>query len=340
MKRSGDKVTIKSIADALSISFSTVSKALNGDPSISEHTRQLVQEKAKQMNYTRNYFASCLRQSSSQTVAIIMNEIDIPAYGELMAMISGELAPHGYTTTISDTQYNDKFERMCIQNVVSRMPDAVVIAPADPCGENIKLLSSVWNQTLVLGKIPGQANANTVFVDHRLAGRLSASHMLDNGVRKNLILGGPSGYQSSEYFISGIAAAYQERGTAFNPDDVYRFKPSAQEACKVFLSVWEKAPGSIDGVICFCDSMALGIYKACKELGLKVGEDISVIGYDDNFTNDFTSPALTSIHLPKDQVAARCTEFIFNRLIHGNNDPFHCTINPVLVDRGSVCKTK
>ena len=339
MNHPGEKVTIKSIADALNISFSTVSKALNGDPSISEHTRKMVQEKAQQMHYTRNYFASSLRQNSSKTVAVVINEIDIPAYGELMSMISGELAPHGYTTMISDTQYNDKFEKNCIQNIVSRMPDAIVIAPADPSGNNMHLLTHLWNRTLVLGDIPDESEANIVSVDHRLAGRLSADHMLENGNLRNLILGGPEGYQSSAYFLSGVQDAYAQHGIPFDPACVYRYRPSVQETYKLFKSIWQTNPGSIDGAICFCDSMALGIYKACRELGLKIGEDISVIGYDDNYTNEFTDPPLTSIHLPKDQVATHCTQFVLNRLIDGNTEKYRCNIQPTLVERASV-KTK
>ena len=77
MEKKNGRVTIKSIANELGISFSTVAKALNNDPCIRQETRELVQNKAKEMNYTRNYFAQGLRQKGSKTVAIILNEIDI-----------------------------------------------------------------------------------------------------------------------------------------------------------------------------------------------------------------------------------------------------------------------
>lgn len=337
MPKSGENVTIKSIAAELGISFSTVAKALNGDPLISEHTRLMVEEKARQMHYTRNYFARSLRQKDSKTVAVIVNDIDIPAYGEIVGMISGALAPHGYTTMISDSQYNEKFERNSIENVLSRMPEAVIIAPADPMGPNMQLLTPVWQQTLVLGDIQGAAG-NCVSVDHRLAGKLSAEHMLKSGNLKNLIFCGPQGYQSSEHYLAGVRDEYANHGVLLDEAMIHRFKPDLQTAYSRFMAVWQAAPGSIDGVICFCDSMALGIYKAARELGLTVGKDISVIGYDDSNANEFTDPPLTSVHLPNELVAEHCVRFILQRLIDGNDQPYSYTLSPYLADRGSVCK--
>lgn len=338
MSKNNGTVTIKSIAAALGCSFSTVSKALNNDPSIKEETRKLVQEKAKEMNYTRNYFATALRQQGSKIVAVIVNDIDIPAYGEMIAIISGKLADHGYTTMVSDSQYSEEFERSSIQTVVSRMPEAVIIAPANPNGENLRLLSSIYNKTLVLGDVTGIAETNSLMVDHRLAGRLSAEHMLSNGNQNNLIFCGPEGYQSSELFLAGIRDAYESFGAELPQGAIQRFKPDLQTSYRRFMRLWEDAPDGYDGVICFCDSMALGIYRAARELELVVGEDISVIGYDDNPINDFTDPPLTTIHMPKDLVATHCSQFVINRLVGGDTQMYNYRLQPHLVDRGSVRK--
>ena len=337
---SNDKpVTIKSIAAALGISFSTVSKALNDDPAISTSTREMVQKKAKEMNYTRNYFASTLRQKGSKSVAVIVNDIDIPAYGEMIANISSRLAAYGYTTTISDSRYSEEYERNSIRNALSRMPEAVIIAPADPCGDNLKLLSPVFDTTLVLGDI-GELPTSSLYVDHYHAGYISAMHLLENGVRNNLVFGGPEGYQTSAHFMQGIAAAYQEKGMTLAPEKIFRFSPDQQTGYQRFMEHWQAAPGSCEGVICFCDSMALGVYRACRQLGLSIPNDISVIGYDDGPANDFTDPPLTTIHMPKDLVAEQCSQFVISKLVDGNTQLHHFKLQPHLVDRGSVKKQK
>lgn len=337
MKSTGT-VTIKSIAEELGISFSTVSKALNGDPAISQQTRELVQTKAKEMNYTRNYFAQSLRQKGSKTVAIIVNDIDIPAYGEMIAMISARLASHGYTTMVSDSLYNEEFERSSIRTVISRMPEAVIIAPADPSGKNMQLLAPMFDKTLVLGDVKGILDTSSLYVDHRLAGRLSAAHLLYNGVEQNLIMAGPEGYQSSELFLQGIREEYEKQGIPFDEELVLRFKPDQLTAYRRFMDRWEETPGFCEGVICFCDSMALGIYRAARELDLSIPEDISVIGYDDGPANDFTAPPLTTIHMPKDLVATQCAQFVIDRLVGGDTQLRSYTLQPYLADRGSVRK--
>ena len=339
MTKPSGTVTIKSIAEALGISFSTVSKALNNDPNISEQTRILVAQTAKEMNYTRNYFAQSLRQKGSRTVAIIVNDIDIPAYGEMIAIISAKLAAHGYTTMVSDSQYSEEFERSSIRTVVSRMPEAVIIAPANPTGKNMQLLEPMYSNTLVLGEIHSDMATSSLAVDHRLAGRLSAELFLKNGVEQNLILGGPEGYQSSDLYLAGVRDAYESFGLPFPEENVHRFKPDQQTAYRRFIELWQEEPGRFDGVICFCDSMAFGIYRACRELELQIPEDISVIGYDDGPANEFTAPPLTTVHMPKDLVAAQCAQFVIDRLVGNDSQLRSFKLQPYLADRGSVRKS-
>lgn len=332
-------VTIKSIANRLGISFSTVSKALNGDPNVSEKTRELVTKTAQEMHYTRNVFAQNLRQKGSRTVAVLLNEIDVPAYGELVAKISSELAAYGYTTLIFDARYNLDLERNCIQMMLGWMPEAVIISPADPSGETMRLLAPLSERTLVLGNVDSP-EISSLAVDHRLAGFLSAEHMLTNGVKENLIFGGPIGYQSSELFLQGVRDAYDHYGVTLRSESIHRFRHDLDTAYTLFRDLWQQQPGLCEGAICFCDSMAMGVYQAAAELGLSVPDDVSVIGYDDSSIYDFTAPPLTTIHMPKDLVAKSCTQYVLDLLLHGNTQTRTECLRPLLHERGSVRKGK
>lgn len=338
MDKRTESVTIKSIAEALGVSFSTVAKALSGAPGIKESTRRMVEEKAREMNYTRNYFARTLRQRSSGTVAVIVSDIDTPVCGEMIAGISAKLAACGYTTMVSDSLYDEAFERSNIQTVLSRMPEAVIISPVDTAGENLRLLRPVFMQTLILADAAEIDQANYLAVDHRMAGRISAEHMIACGNRNNLVFAGPEGYQASRLFLSGVQDAYDAQGLTLSPGAVHHFKPDHGTACERFMRIWQAQPGVCQGVICFCDSMAFGVYQAACQLGLRIGENVSVIGYDDSPMNDFTAPPLTTIHMPKDLVAAGCSRFVIDRLVKGDTQQYAHRLQPHLVDRGSVCK--
>lgn len=338
MKKQGEKVTIKSIAEALGVSFSTVAKALNDDPRISRQTRELVKQKAQEMHYVRNYFAQNLRHQESHTIAIILSDIDIPVYSEMITRLSADLSRHGYTTIVSSPQSSREAERNCIQSVLSRMPKAVIISPADPASENVRLLESIYPNTLILGEPCADVPANYLSLGHRHAGYLNARHLLENGRRRNLILCGPREYASSVLFYQGVEDAYREFGLQPEEALVSWFRPSEEAGYARAVQLWQAQPGAFDGAVCFCDTLAFGIYRAARELGLSIPGDISVVGYDDNPINAFTDPPLTSIHQPKDLLSQYCMAFALKCLQGQDAGPQIWQLEPELSRRGSVAQ--
>lgn len=337
MPKQTEKVTIKSIAEELGVSFSTVAKALNDDPRISTQTREMVKNKAREMHYVRNYFAHSLRHRESNTVAIILSDIDIPVYAEMIAMLSSDLSRYGCTTIVSSPQNGEEAERNCIQSVLSRMPMAVIISPASPSSKNVRLLEPIYSKTLILGKPCESVKANYLSLDHRYAGYLNAKHLLENGRRKNLILCGPREYESSTLFYQGVLDAYREFDLPVDESLVSWSRPSEAAACARVKEVWDAAPGCIDGAICFCDTLALGVYRASRLLHFSIPKDISVVGYDDNPTNDFTDPPLSSIHQPKELLSRYCLEFAIKCLQSEDSELWSRHLQPELAARGSVC---
>ena len=303
-----ETVTVKSIAKELNISFSTVAKALNNNPKIKESTRELVINKAREMGYHGNFMAKNLRNKASKTVAILVNDFDIPAYGDMINQISKELLSAGFVTVVCNSQYDEEIEKASLENILSTMPTALIVSPINPAHENIKLLSGVLDRTVMIAQpIPG-LETNYVSIDHTQSGYLSASHMLAKS-RDNLLFLGPSAFQASQNFLKGAQKAYKENKMTIEKNNIFHFRPDAEKACNLFIELYNsgRKPG---GVICFCDSTAFGIYKAAQKLGLKIPQDLKVIGYDDGFADDFANPPLTTIHVPKEEIAKYCTEKI------------------------------
>jgi LacI family transcriptional regulator len=162
--------------------------------------------------------------------------------------------------------------------------------------------------------------------------------MLSAGNHRNLIFCGPQEFQSSQLFYQGIRDAYAEKELPLHSEGVFWFKPNEKQSAKQFTKIWTERHGEIDGVICFCDSMAFGIYRAARQLGLRIPDDISVIGYDDSSFNDFSDPPLTTIHMPKDLVAQHCSQFVLDRLIRGSTEKQTFLLEPTLTERSSVAR--
>ena len=340
MQKQGEKVTIKDIAEALGVSFSTVAKALNDDPRISDQTKAMVKKKAQEMHYVRNYFAHGLRHQESYTIAIILSDIDIPVYAEMITKLSSDLSQHGYTTIVSAPHHSEEAERNCIQSVLSRMPKAVILSPANPASKNVKLLEALYPNTLILGEPTPDVKTNYLALGHRHAGYLNAKHLLENGRQKNLIMCGLNEYESSLLFYQGVQDAYREAGLTIDEKLVSWFRPNETAGYQRFMEVWEANPGCFDGVVCFCDSLAFGVYRAARKLGLSIPDDVSVVGYDDNPTNDFTAPPLTSVHQPKDLLTQYCMEFALKCLKNEETELQTWQLEPVLSQRNSVCPKK
>lgn len=334
-----ERVTLKSIAQELGVSFSTVARALNGDPRIHPQTRKLVEDKAQELNYTRNYYAQTLRRNEpkSKTVAIIMDVADSPVFTEILAMISAKLATHGYTTLVFNSHDSDA-ERKCIQTMLSRIPEAVIISMSDPASENLQLLQSMFDRTLVLGSPDSSVKTSFISLGHRQAGYLSAQHMLSCGNHRNLIFCNYQGVQAGQLFLEGIRNAYADNSMVLDESNIIPVSFSMDDASQKFCHLWQERQGMLDGVICDSDSMAFGVYQAAQQLGLTIPEDISVIGYDDSRLNSFTAPPLTSIHTPKDQVVEHCLHFLLGRLLEEDRSLCAYHLEPHLSVRNSVAQ--
>ncbi|MEK8127628.1 LacI family DNA-binding transcriptional regulator [Paenibacillus filicis] len=332
------RVTIKSIAEEMGISFSTVSKALNGDPLVNKETVKRVLQKAEELNYSPNLLARGLRSKGTKTIGIILNDLENQAHTNIVRRISIDLAKHDYTTLLCDSQFDLSMERKNIKTVLSRMPDSIMISPVSSRSDNLSLLSHMWDRTIVLDYISNSIDTNYVNVNHARSGYLSAAALLSRGHLHNLVLAGPVDFPASTSYIQGIKQAYNEYGLPFQEEMIVHGVPSIEEGYKSILEKYaaQQTDQSFTGVIAFCDTLAFGVYKAAAKLNLRIPEDISVIGYDDNPLSSFSSPPLTSVHFPRERVAAHCSDILIEKLVHQEDRLRFYSLEPHLMERGSV----
>lgn len=334
------KVTIKSIAEELGISFSTVSKSLNGNPNINAETRALVEKTAKEMGYAPNLFARGLRTNSTKTIAVIFNDIENPVLTYIFKTISVTMAKHGYTTLICDSQFDVDAERASIQAALSRMTDCVIIAPATTDQSNVEALLESDAKTIVFDRARPAADCHFIDVDYAYGGYVAAGELLSKGHRDILVITEPLDYPFSTYYVSGIRKAFKEYDVPFR-DDYLRFVHSSLESsCAIVLSLWDRKKHAFQfpftAAMCFGDNFALGVYKAAAQLGLSIPDDLSVVGFDDNDICDFATPSLTSVHLPRERMAQTCIDLLEADLLSSYQAGHSFSLSPHLVRRASV----
>ena len=333
------KVTIKSIAEELGISFSTVAKSLNGSAGINAETRALVVEKAREMGYSPNLFARGLRTNSIKTIAVIFNDIENPVLTYIFKTISVAMAKHGYTTLICDSQFDVGAERFSVESVLSRMPDYVIIAPATIDTANVDMLLDSNAEVIVLDRARRAARGHFVDVDYAYGGYVAACELLAKGHRDILVITEPLDYPYSVYYVDGIRKAFAEYNAPFRDEYLQFAHSSLESTCSIVLSLWDHGKHAFrlpfTAAMCFGDNFALGVYKAARQLGLSIPDDLSVVGFDDNEICAFAMPPLTSVHLPRARMAQTCLD-ILEAELGDRPTNFSFSLSPHLVARDSV----
>lgn len=340
MNAENKPVTIKSIAKELGVSFSTVSKALNGNPAIREETRKMVTAKAQEMGYRPNSLAKGLRGDSTKTIAVIFNDIENPSLTFIFRNISIHMARYGYTTMIFDSQFQEQTERANILTVLSRQPDFIILEPASGNMENLNLLKGMERKLILQGARYESVSCHHIHVDYFQGGYLSACELLSKGHRDCLILTEPLSFPISTQFVLGIIKAYDEYQIPFHEDHIVTTYSSIQNGFRIMQELWDEEQKkyrlSFTGVLTFNDTLAYGVYKSAAQNGLRIPEDISVIGFDNNPVSAFSDPPLTTIHLPKEKMAESCISILNSVLIENRQDICVFTLVPNLVSRSSV----
>ena len=333
-------VTIKSIAQELGISFSTVSKALNGNPAIKEETREMVVEKARELGYTPNSLAKGLRGDSTKTIAVIFNDIENPALTFIFRSIAIDMANYGYTTMIFDSQFSEATERANILTVLSRQPDFIILEPNSTNTENLKLLEGMERRLILQGARYESVDCHYIHVDYFRGGYLSAYELLSKGHRDCLVFTQPLSFPISRLYGLGIKKAFEEYHIPFDDERIFITPSTIADGFKRMQELWDTRQKRyripFTGIMTFDDNLAYGVYKSAKQNGLSIPEDVSVIGFDDTPITQFSAPPLTTIHLPKEKMAESYIQILNSTLIDQHTDIRTFTLEPYLVSRDSV----
>ena len=333
-------VTIKDIAKKLGISFSTVAKALKNDPVVAEETRQKVQETAHEMGYFPNLMASGLRSRSTRSIGVILNDLENPTRSYIIKKISMEMVKHGFTPFIFDSAYDESIEQQNILNLLSRMPECILISPVNRNFANVRLLDSVYNRTIILSKENKSIPTNYVHMDHSKGGYIATSTMLKMGHVKNLIIMEPPEYPSAVQFYEGVKQAYYDAGITLDEKYISYGFPNLDGGANAVIGFFDKSSGKfrheITGIIASNDLMAIGVYKASHTLGIHIPDDISVIGYDNLPIASLVTPQLSTLSYPKEKIAEYCTDIFLLKLLDDDPRLFKYTLEPNLIMRDSV----
>lgn len=305
-------VTSRDIAREIGLSQSTVSRALRGDPRVAPETLARVQAVAEQLSYVPDAAARSLTTGRTETVGVVVADITNPFYPEIVEVLHAELLHEGYATVL----LNEPRSADLARQLRGRSVDGLIVVSATLGATFVEELPRMGIPLVLLNRDVDGAAVDRVLSDNLAGGALAAEHLLDLGHRRVGLIAGPADTSTARDRERGLREALARRGLPF--DETLRREgsfshQSGHQNCIELLRV-EQPPSAI---VCASDVVAFGALDAAKRLGVRVPEQLSVIGYDDIAMAGWEAFALTTIRQPLTQMAKRAVRLLLQRLRTG-----------------------
>jgi LacI family transcriptional regulator len=292
---SGRRPTLKDLSREAGVSLASASYAVNGNGSVGEQTRVHILEVAQRIGYRQNVAARAMKTGRTGALALIVPDLTNPFFPSLAQAIFRAARASGYATFLIDTEGNEVLEQAALAKAVDLGLDGIVWFPIRDKDTSNGVLTRT--PVVVLDRtVPGYA---TVGVDYVEAGRIAARHLLDAGHRRIGIITGPTDIASMRDRCNGAEALIRAEGKlAFRVGNAFSsdLEPQARAALDA---------GEATAVFAAADVIAIGAVRWIQAKGLRVPEDVSILGFDDIPLAEQCLPALSTIELPVEDMAER-----------------------------------
>jgi DNA-binding LacI/PurR family transcriptional regulator len=333
-------VKIKDVAEAADVSIATVSYVLNNSAPVSDETRQRVLNAVKRLGYRPNITARNLKASETRIIGYAWHDIPSGAVNNsvldrFIYTMARAAESHGYhvlTFTQSPTHPATAYHEL----IQTSRVDGFILSGTVHHDERIELLMEQGFPFVAFGRSNSAWDFPHIDVDGGAGTRAAVHHLIERGHRRIACLAWPVGTLNSDQRFAGYLDAMESSGITVNPSWIARLPNERARACaaveKMLRLPWDVRPTAIIGV---SDTLALGAYEAIEALGMRVGEDVAVTGFDDDPYTPFTRPALTSIRQPIDEIGRKVIEMLVALLHHKALPDRHMLIAPELIIRDS-----
>jgi LacI family transcriptional regulator len=331
--------TMQDVADLAKVSKTTVSHVINETRPVSEGKRQRVLYAMKELDYQPNILARSLRKRETGTIGLIVPNNANPFYAEVSRGVESLSFEEGYNVILCNSDRNLQKEIAYTELLVSKRVDGILFVGAW-VGEQTQHLSEINRQGIplaVVDRFASDLDIDLVRTDNHLGGWLATSHLLGLGHKRISCIGGIPEFTPNAERIIGYKKALRDAGIAIKDEIIIRTNfqfEGGHRAAQQLLSL-ENRPTAI---FACNDLMAIGAMRAARDLGFRIPEDISVVGFDDIQMAQYTCPQLTTIAQPMFDMGKLATEMLLERIRDTNIPQRKRILEPKLVVRQSTSK--
>jgi LacI family transcriptional regulator len=340
----GRRPTIRDVAAAAGVSIATVSRILGGTYSSAPTTRKRVMRAVRELDYVANAHARALSGGATKTIAIIVNSVISPYYANVAQGAQSQAAQHDRLCLIGTTGGDPARELATMRLMREAHADAVIVVGNVVDDEDYRermrdyahALTAAGSQLVLCGRPPLGPDLPTVVVEFDNTGgaRAATSHLLSAGHRRILYLGHRPGYTTSEGRIAGYRGALAAFRLDNDPALEVEGTLERSEGYRMMRRRLDAGPPDFTAVLAANDLVAAGARQALLERGLRIPDDISMIGYDD--LPPSADIGLTTVHVPHEELGRTAVRLALEREENSTAPPQHVVLGTHIVVRDSV----
>ncbi|MFD6274757.1 LacI family DNA-binding transcriptional regulator [Streptomyces sp. NPDC060209] len=312
---------IKDVARHAGVSEKTVSNVINDYVHVSDRTRRVVREAIDHLGYRVNLAGRHLRKGRTGIIALVVPELDVPYFAELARHVIREAEQLSLTVLIHQSGADREHELAALAGFGSDFVDGIILSPLALTADDVSHRAGA-PPTVLLGELL-EEGADHVAIDNERAAREATEHLIGLGRRTVLAVGGieAPGLGTAEARTRGYLAALAEAGIAHRPEALlpvgdFRMPDGALAVTRAL-----RAGARPDALLCLNDQLALGALRALHEYGLRVPEDVAVIGFDDVEGGRFSVPTLSTVAPDKAAVARVAVQLLHQRIEEAARSP-------------------
>lgn len=332
------RASIKDIARIAHVSHSTVSRALRSSTLVNPETAEKIRRIAAENGFRASAVARSLATSRTDTIGVVVTSIADPFVAEVVAGIEEEAHAHNYSVFLANCNADPDRELKVVQSFEDRRVDGIVVTASRVGALYARVLEQLRIPIVLLNNQHPSRFGHSVLIDNFEGSRQAVAHLIELGHRRIAYIGDRFGYGSDSERFSGYRSALDEADIPFQPELFIHGDGKADGGLKAAEKLLAN-PHPPTGIFCYNDMTALGASKAIRMRGLRIPEDISLVGFDDLPLALYMNPPLTTVRQPKHEMGRMAMQVLL-KMVAGSDARQNIKVSGELILRQSTATPK
>ncbi len=332
--------SLRDIARELGVSVATVSRALHGSKEISREMRERVQLLAKQMNYRPNPFAMSLRHNAPHTIGVMMPDIVTHFYASILKGIEETAVSNDYFVIITSSNESFEHEKRNLENLANLRVEGIIACLSQETTDYSRFLAlkDIGLPLVFFDRVCLTDQFSSVIADGDLSAQVATQHLIDSGSRRIAFIGGANHLDIVKRRKHGYLEALRQNRMAIEPELVECRKIDYDEG-KIATEKLLALSNPPDAILAMNDTLAFAAMEVIKSHGLRIPDDVALIGYTDERHANYVEPKLSAISHQTYKMGQYACQLMLDQ-IHGDTDVHQIVVPTQLHIRESSVKRR